>query len=265
MSTITFTCQDHLPPGRTLSERLANLRTYGFDAVELLGWGLLDRLPETQTALGESGLPVAAICAGFDGSLVHPEPAQRRIALDGIKRLLDVAEELRAGGLIIAADYGTPPLPDLRPAVEPLALMHDLLLLGLREIADHLHGMRSAIFLEPLNRYESRALRHTSQAAALCREIGSVNIQILFDTFHMAIEEADPIEALHAAGEHLGYVHLADSNRQLPGHGHTDFTALLNVLREMDFRGAASLECGIPGDPAALLPRCLAYLHGDSA
>ena len=93
---VTLACQDHLLAGTTLLERLTNLTSYGFEAVELLGRGLLDRLAETRSALAQTGVPVAAICAGFEGSLLHPEPAQRRLALDGIKRLLDVADELGA-------------------------------------------------------------------------------------------------------------------------------------------------------------------------
>lgn len=258
---LLLACQDHLPVGETLRERLIALQEYGFDAVELLGWGLLDRLEETRAALNETGVPVSAICAGFEGSIVHPEPRQRRVALDGIKRLLDVAEQLNAGGLIIAPDYGTPPLPDLRPAVDPAALLHDLLLAGLREIAEHLRGMHTALYLEPLNRYESQALRHTAPAVALCEEAGSPPIKVLYDIFHMSIEERDPIAALRDAGAHLGYVHLADSNRQLPGYGHTDFAALMSALQAMTYDGAASFECGIPGDPAVLLPRTVTLLR----
>lgn len=259
--SLTLACQDHLPAGNTLVERLINLRRYGFDAVEMRGYGLLDRLPETRAALAEVGVPVAAICAGFEGSLVHPDPAQRRVALDGIKRLLDVAEEIGAAGLIIAADYGTPPLPDLRPALDPAAILHDLLLAGLREIGAHLQGMRAALFLEPLNRYESRALRQTAPAVHLCEESGSPSVKVLYDIFHMAIEEADPVAAVRAAGARLGHVHLADSNRLLPGHGHTDFTAFLGALQRMAFEGAAALECGVPGDPDVLLPRCVDFLR----
>jgi hypothetical protein len=35
----------------------------------------------------------------------------------------------------------------------------------------------------------------------------------------------------------------------------------MRALDEMGFRGAASLECGIPGDPNTLLPRCVAFLR----
>ena len=39
----------------------------------------------------------------------------------------------------------------------------------------------------------------------------------------MSIEEADLAEAIRAGGKHIANVHLADSNRILPGYGHTDF------------------------------------------
>jgi len=260
-SLFTLACQDHLPRGTTLAERLTSLRRYGFDAVELRGYGLLERLEETRAALEETGMPVATICAGFGGSLVHPEPALRRQALDDCKRLLDLAEEWGARGLIIAADYGTPPLPDLGPAIDSATLLHDLLLAGLKDLAEHIRGMRASLLIEPLNRYESRALRQIAPAVALCRETGSPNIQVMYDTFHMTIEESDPVAALRDAGDRLGHVHLADSNRQVPGHGHTDFTPLLGALTAMRYEGAAALECHVVGDPDVVLPMCVRMLR----
>lgn len=259
--TILLACQDHLPPGETFRERLANLKRYGFDAVELRGAGLLDRLPETRVALTAVEMPVSSICAGFEGSLVHPEPTQRQTALDGIKRLLDVAEEFGAHGLIMAADYGAPPLPDLRPAFDPAHLLRQLLLVGLHDLAEHLRGMRTSLFLEPLNRYQSRALRQMAPAVALCEEVHSPNIHVMYDTFHMAIEEADPITALKETGDRLGHVHLSDSNRQLPGRGHIDFQVVAQTLNGMGFGGAAALECDISGDPDILLRRSVEFLR----
>ena len=45
----------------------------------------------------------------------------------------------------------------------------------------------------------------------------------------------------------------------LPGVGH--FGQMMRALDEMSFGGAASLECGIPGDPDILLPRCVEFLR----
>ena len=61
--------------------------------------------------------------------------------------------------------------PTCGPAVEPEALLRELLLSGLRAIGEHLRGMRTALLLEPLNRYESRALRRIAPAVALCEEL----------------------------------------------------------------------------------------------
>ena len=44
--------------------------------------------------------------------------------------------------------------------------------------------------------------------------------------------------------------HVADSNRQGVGRGHTDFSAQLQALREVDYRGPIILEVTAPGpDP----------------
>jgi len=115
--------------------------------------------------------------------------------------------------------------------------------------------------IEPLNRYESRALRHTADGVALCEESGSPNIKVMFDTFHMAIEEADPLGALRAARDRLGHIHLADSNRQVPGAGHIDFDALLCTLCELDYKGTAALECRVTGNPDVVLPHCVDFLR----
>jgi sugar phosphate isomerase/epimerase len=77
----------------------------------------------------------------------------------------------------------------------------------------------------------------------------------------MTIEESDPLGALRAAGDRLGHVHLADSNRQVPGAGHTDFAALVRAMREMHYAGPAAIECQISGNPDELLPRCVAFLQ----
>ena len=45
-------------------------------------------------------------------------------------------------------------------------------------------------------------------------------------------------------------IHLADSNRQMPGTGHVDFTQVIRELDEIDFDGYLSLDC-LPARPDA--------------
>jgi sugar phosphate isomerase/epimerase len=76
---------------------------------------------------------------------------------------------------------------------------------------------------------------------------------ILADFFHMSIEESDIASSIRKASDWIGYVHLADSNRLLPGLGHTDFRSGFAALKESGYKGWMSLECGVPGDPAETL------------
>jgi sugar phosphate isomerase/epimerase len=98
------------------------------------------------------------------------------------------------------------------------------------------------MLLEPLNRYEGDYLNTIEDVLAVIHEIEASNLKILADTFHMNIEEADITASFRRAGESLGHVHLVDSNRQAPGHGHLDIKSVLKVLRDMNYQGYISFE-----------------------
>jgi sugar phosphate isomerase/epimerase len=73
-------------------------------------------------------------------------------------------------------------------------------------------------------------------------QIGSPNLNILADTFHMNIEEVDIAASLRGAGSKLGLIHLADSNRQAPGYGHLDFRGVIKALQDIHYQGYLSFE-----------------------
>lgn len=136
-----------------------------------------------------------------------------------------------------------------------------MLLAALSELGDHAERVGTMLFLEPLNRYEDHILRRLDQAVDYCQVVGNPSLQVMADTFHMAIEEDDPPEALHRTGKWLGHVHLADSNRLQPGTGHTDFGAIFSALRDVSFDGAMALECGLRGEPEVALPSTARWLR----
>jgi sugar phosphate isomerase/epimerase len=98
------------------------------------------------------------------------------------------------------------------------------------------------VLLEPLNRYECDYLNTLADGMRAATEIGAPNLKLLADTFHMNIEEADIAASLKAAGSLVGHVHLADTNRQAPGHGHLDVAAVLKTLDEIGYQGYLSFE-----------------------
>ncbi|MCX7992864.1 MAG: sugar phosphate isomerase/epimerase [Fimbriimonadales bacterium] len=254
-------CQEGLVPGSSLPERLEKLAAWGYKGIEFWGGGIKERVAEIQSALKNSPVQASTICAGFRGCLLDADPAQRDLALQDIRDLLYVAGDIGAVGLIVVPIFGGPRIPDLRPLAAPESLERELLLKLLEDLVQTAEKAGAHILLEPLNRYETHFLRRLEQAAAICDALPHPNLKIMADFFHMSIEEADIAAALRAAGNHIAHVHLADSNRLLPGQGHTDFRQGFAALREIGYTGYMALECGIAGDPAVALPKTVGYLQ----
>ena len=251
--------QDGLVPGRDLAEKANRARAYGFEGMELWGSGVPDRVAEIRAAMDGAGLPVACICAGFGGSLLASDRKSRDQAIADITRLLEAAGELGAAGVIAVPIFGGAQFPDLRPWKGAVDVEREVLRAQLPQLGAAAAQAGCHLLLEPLNRYETHFLKTLADAAPFCTpEAG--NVAIMADFFHMSIEESNIAAAIRAHAPLVRHVHLADSNRQLPGHGHTDFLPGFRELAQAGYDGWMSLECGVPGDAAELMPRCAAYL-----
>jgi D-psicose/D-tagatose/L-ribulose 3-epimerase len=221
----------------------AFLAKAGFDGVELKGDLRLYQPAEVNAVLGDHGLVVLSLTPE-DVDLAHPDASVREEALDYYLRLLDFAAALGA------------PLVSCHGAVGRVRALGDHeqevghLLAGVQHIAVRAAELNLRLAMEVLNRYESHLLNTATQAVDFVTKVGTPNVGILLDAYHMNIEEADPVMAILDAGEHLFLFHAADSNRQAVGRGHTDFLALVRALRRVDYAGDVIIECTAAGpDP----------------
>ena len=254
-------CQDGLVPGKTLGEKLEKLARWGYEGVELWGGGIAERQKEIAEALANSPVKASTICAGYRGCFLDPDPAQRQLATDDMKRLLDVAGALGAVGVICVPIFGGPRVPNLAPLADAIKLEKDLFVAILRELAPHAEEAKTLVLVESLNRYETHLLRTQEDAVAICKRVGHNSVQIMSDFFHMSIEELDIPKAIRECGRHIRHVHLADSTRMQPGTARTDFRTGFAALKEIGFRGYMALECGILGDRDAALEECARFLR----
>jgi len=254
-------CQEGMVPGASLAEKIARLEDWGYEGIEIWGSNLRERVPEIKEALKGRKVKFGSICAGYRGCLLDPKADERNQAMSDIKELLTLGGQFGVVGLIVVPIFGGPRLPDARPLFDARGFERKLFLAQLKELAETADKAKCAILVEPLNRYETHWVNRLEQAVDLVRRIDSDYVRIMADFFHMAIEEANLAASIKKAGKYLAHVHLADSNRVLPGLGHTDFKSGFAALKEIGFKGYMALECGVPGDATVLLPQTAKHLR----
>lgn len=257
--------QHTLLPGTDLAGRFQRAAEFGFSGIELTAWGfpgpMPDHVAEIERSQKASGLAISSLCTMRDDDFVHPDPAERMKRLAGLVNMIELADMLGARGVVALPIRQPASLPDLSPVADEHTLITRLAVATLQTALERTPGKHAAIFLEPLNRYEARYLCTVGHAADLCREVGSPRVQVMADLFHMSIEEADLAASLRAIKGRVGHVHLADSNRLLPGHGHTDFVEPFRALKEAGFTGWLAPECSVPGDPDETLPAAVRFIR----
>lgn len=228
-----------------LAETAVRLAAQGYDGVELLGDLEHYEAKAVRRTLADHGLAVLSVTP-LDYDLAHPDTTVRAQAVDYYQRLLDFAVAVDCP---IVSGHGA--VGRVR-AIATQAEEYDLLVHSLKLLARRAQALGLTIALECLNRYESHLLNTAAQALQCLADVGSppTAVGVLLDAYHMNIEEADPAGAIRAVGQHLALFHVADSNRQAVGRGHTDFAGLLRALREIGYDGSIIVECTAAGpDP----------------
>ena len=99
------------------------------------------------------------------------------------------------------------------------------------------------ITVEPINRYETRFINTIDEADAFVDRVGSKNLTILADLFHMNIEEANMEKSLESHRDKVAYLHIVDSNRQFPGRGHINLESIIKTLNIINYKGFLTMEC----------------------
>jgi sugar phosphate isomerase/epimerase len=261
---VRLAVQEQLLPGGTIQARWETALAWGFDAIELRGKGghaLRERLPELLAAQ-RYGVVMPTVCVEMDHFIGDFDAERRADALANMASQLEVIGALGGIGAMTPAAWGMfsrrlPPFTPPRSADED----REVLLEALTTLGGIAAREGVVILLEPLNRYEDHMVNTLAQAAELAEATGLDTVRVGADTYHMNIEEADPLTALRAHADRLGHVQLSDSNRLEPGAGHLDWPALLRCLEAIGYGGHLAFECRLSGDPARVLPRATALLR----
>jgi sugar phosphate isomerase/epimerase len=265
---VNIAIQEDMLPGRSILEKFERAKALGVQGIEFWGRDLAPKVESIMEAVERTGLRAASVNHGRQGRFLDTDPIERERALEELRNSITCAADIGAEGVIFVPHFFGPLMPDLTPYMSPVELEAEMLHAHLRTLSDYADAMGVNLYVEPVNRYETHFLNRLEQAARVARRINHPRVKIVADLFHMALEEADLVAVIRENADVIGHVHLADSNRRLPGQGFTNFAQMADALKAINYAGWAAFECGNPGDNAPVaeqylseLPACLDMLR----
>jgi sugar phosphate isomerase/epimerase len=226
------------PLEKTL-ERLSRLR---YDGISLKGEPDQYNPSRVRELVREYGLEVASIDGIYpwpteERDLCNPDERVRKRAVEYVKKCIDFAFAVNAPLVVVVPS----PVGKNRP-LAPKEKEWEWAVESVREVAEYALRKGIEIAVEPINRYETHLLNTCEQALEFVKEVAVENAKIMLDCFHMNIEEADPAAAVRRAGKMFIHMHVADSNRQSVGRGHTDFKSIMRSLKEIGYERYLAME-----------------------
>ena len=175
-----------------------------------------------------------------DGNLISPDPAVRKNGVRLLKKLVDINNALGSkilGGVNYAAwGYLTK-----KPRTNQ---EWDWSVTAMTEVAKYAKETGNCtICFEPVNRFETHFLNIAKDAVQYCKDIGTGNVKVHLDCFHMNIEEFSFASAIRDCGkEYLGYFHACENNRGIPGTGHVPWKEIFTTCKEIGYFGPFVIE-----------------------
>lgn len=225
-------------------DRFQAAKDDGFAFVEFWSWTDKD-LDKVRSAALAAGIGIAGFNGDAELSLI--DPAQKTDYLAFFRRSVEAARKVGArsvtihsnglgeGGRVLDSYDG------LSDTVK-LCAMFDTL----RACAGIAEASGVQVNLEPLNITTDHAgnfLATTRMAAEMTRLIGSPMLKVLYDVYHMQLNEGSLCDNIRSYGDQFGHVHVADApGRHEPGTGEINYHKVFSCLEETGYRGLVGFE-----------------------
>ena len=118
-------------------------------------------------------------------------------------------------------------------------------LAGLMRIAPMLEAANMTALVEPFNRVNhlNHLLNGSQPGLPMVRSVNSPRVKLLWDFYHMQLEDGDLIEKFTAGVDQVAHVQIGDvPGRHQPGTGEVNHANLLKAVRAAGYRGKIGLE-----------------------
>ncbi len=233
-------CVDAVFSGKDVYESIELLAKHGLKNIEFWSWW--DKDTDRLLKLKEEwGLTYTAFCSRFV-SLV--DPLVRQEYVEGFRQTCETAAKLGCKTII------TKPLDKTQASFEEqYQTMKETLEICLK-IAE---AFDVTIVLEPVNSaYEApdTFMDHSALAFAFVDDIRSDHLKVLYDIYHMQIDEGNVLRRILGNISRIGHIHTAGSwERHELKDGELNYDYIFRKLEEAGYEGYVGLEYFPAEDP----------------
>ncbi|NIC36890.1 hydroxypyruvate isomerase [Halomonas desiderata] len=232
--SMLFTEEDFLDRFKAAAEAgfkgVEYLFPYDYSAVELKA-----RLDEHGLTQVLHNLPAGDWGAGERGIACHPDRVEEFRA--GVEKAIDYATVLGCKQVNCLAG--------IQPQGVSLEQARRTLVENLRYAAEKLEAAGILLLAEPINTRDIPGffLNRTEQALAIFDEVGSPNLKLQYDIYHMQIMEGDLAPTIEKHLARIAHVQLADNpGRHEPGTGEIHYPFLFAYLDRLGYDGWIGCE-----------------------
>jgi hydroxypyruvate isomerase len=235
-------------------QRLEEVKAAGLTAFEFWGWRNhpLDTLARKKQ---ETGLELVAFSCDTGGPLVATGSEKK--FLPPLKESIAAAKMLGCKRLI--ATVGDE-IKDV-----PRSEQHKNIVTALKAAAPLCEDAGVTLVIEPLNvlvNHKGHYLSTSTEGFQILGEVGSPNIQLLFDIYHQQISEGNLIQNLTRNIERIGHFHVADvPGRHEPGTGEINYGNVFGAIVKAGYTGFVGLEMWPTIDPATAIRQTLTLFN----
>lgn len=263
-------CLEMQFPDRPFLDRIAAAGRLGVKFAEMWftdmtawtkGMNLADfKSPDkVRAAAAKAGITLTnAVIGSPDGSIGGglTNAANRRQWLARANATLRFCREAGIGAAIVCTGNVVPKLTRQR--------MHQNVRDGLKATVELAENIGVNLWLEPLNDkvdHPDYFLTSSDEGAALCREVDSSRLRLLFDCYHMQIMEGDLCGHIRRNLDVIAHFHSAGH----PGRhelwlGETNYLAVVREIQRLGYDGVFAFEYQPALPPDQSLRRTLRYL-----
>lgn len=186
-------------------------------------------------------IPVTTTTLGLETNPISPDISVRKAAIEHMKRMVNISKALGAritGGVNYAGwGYITRQMKTRQEWSWSVSCMQEVAEYALKTYPE------LKICVEPCNRFETHFLYTAQEAVQYCQDVGTRNMRVHLDCFHMSHKECNFTDPVRTCGEnYLGYVHVNENQRGIPGTGMFNFHELFSALEEINYDGLCVIE-----------------------